>query len=151
MNKRERFNVLKRFGFKCVYCGRKPPEVELEVDHRVPRALGGGDGDNLVASCRDCNRGKWVTSDQDDDGIVIVCDPITGHVDHERSLKLSGLWASTPEEVRRALKFSFTAPLEIALLDVRDAEIELKKVQKNLHDARVRAFRAQSSKWFQRK
>jgi hypothetical protein len=54
-----RFDVFKRDGFSCAYCGRKPPEVTLEVDHIIPIAGGGTDNtENLVTACVDCNRGK---------------------------------------------------------------------------------------------
>jgi 5-methylcytosine-specific restriction endonuclease McrA len=55
-----RFDVFNRDGFRCVYCGRSASDgVTLEADHRIARANGGTDDlDNLVTSCRDCNRGK---------------------------------------------------------------------------------------------
>lgn len=54
-----RFDVFKRDDFTCVYCGRRPPDVTLEVDHLIPRAEEGTDDpENLVTSCWDCNRGK---------------------------------------------------------------------------------------------
>lgn len=54
-----RFKVFWRDGFTCQYCGRKPPEVVLEIDHIVPRSKGGTDNiENLVTACRDCNRSK---------------------------------------------------------------------------------------------
>lgn len=59
LNKAIRFEVFKRDHFTCQYCGRKSPDVILEVDHIVPVAEGGtNDIINLVTSCRDCNRGK---------------------------------------------------------------------------------------------
>jgi hypothetical protein len=59
MSKKTRFEVFKRDGFKCQYCGAQPPSVLLEVDHIVAVAAGGGnDIDNLVTSCEPCNRGK---------------------------------------------------------------------------------------------
>lgn len=59
ISKRTRFEVFKRDGFTCQYCGRTPPSVMLEVDHIHPRSLGGGnDMTNLVSACEDCNRGK---------------------------------------------------------------------------------------------
>lgn len=54
-----RFEVFKRDGFTCQYCGRKTPEVILEVDHIVPLKENGQDHiQNLVTSCFECNRGK---------------------------------------------------------------------------------------------
>ena len=46
---RLRFKVLMRDKFTCQYCGRKAPEVVLEVDHVFPQSKGGKDEmDNLV-------------------------------------------------------------------------------------------------------
>lgn len=54
-----RIRILERDHFTCVYCGRKPPEVALEVDHVLARVRGGSDdATNLVTACRECNNGK---------------------------------------------------------------------------------------------
>lgn len=59
LSKRLRFEIFKRDGFACQYCGAHPPAVILEVDHIVAVANGGDDDpDNLITSCFDCNRGK---------------------------------------------------------------------------------------------
>lgn len=59
LSKKIRFEVFKRDKFTCAYCGRKAPDVILEVDHIVPVAKGGDNNiTNLVTSCIDCNRGK---------------------------------------------------------------------------------------------
>jgi hypothetical protein len=60
LSKKLRFDVFKRDGFCCQYCGAHPSEtVVLEVDHVIPVAEGGkNDIDNLVTACFDCNRGK---------------------------------------------------------------------------------------------
>lgn len=59
LGKKKRFEVFKRDKFTCQYCGRKAPDVILEVDHIKPVAEGGNNGIlNLITSCRDCNRGK---------------------------------------------------------------------------------------------
>jgi len=59
ISKKLRFEVFKRDGFKCAYCGKSPPAVVLEVDHIDPRSLGGSnDINNLITACFDCNRGK---------------------------------------------------------------------------------------------
>lgn len=63
LSKRSRFDVFKRDGFCCQYCGKHPPEAVLEVDHIVPVAGGGtNDEGNLVTSCFECNRGKAANS-----------------------------------------------------------------------------------------
>lgn len=58
IGKKLRFEVFKRDGFTCQYCGATPPAL-LEVDHINPVAAGGDDDpDNLITACFDCNRGK---------------------------------------------------------------------------------------------
>lgn len=58
-SKKIRFEVFKRDGFICQYCGRTPPEVVLEVDHVIPKAHDGKDDiNNYLTACFDCNRGK---------------------------------------------------------------------------------------------
>lgn len=59
ITKKMRFRVFKRDGFTCQYCGRKPPEVVLEIDHMIPVSANGDNSfDNLLSACFDCNRGK---------------------------------------------------------------------------------------------
>jgi len=59
LSKKKRFEVFKRDGFQCVYCGKTPPMVILEVDHILPKSKKGTDDyENLITACFDCNRGK---------------------------------------------------------------------------------------------
>ena len=59
ISKKIRFEVFKRDGFQCAYCGKSPPEVTLECDHIEPKSKGGKDDiNNLLTACFDCNRGK---------------------------------------------------------------------------------------------
>lgn len=54
-----RVNVLARDKFTCQYCGERPHRSLLNLDHVVPRALGGKTTwENVVCSCVDCNRRK---------------------------------------------------------------------------------------------
>lgn len=54
-----RANVLTRDDFTCQYCGERRPKSDLNLDHVIPRALGGrSTWENVVASCVDCNRRK---------------------------------------------------------------------------------------------
>lgn len=51
--------VRERDGDRCTVCGRAPPEVKLQQDHRVPRLRGGGDDlDNWQPLCEECNNFK---------------------------------------------------------------------------------------------
>lgn len=59
ISKSLRFAVLRRDDFSCTYCGRRPPEVKLHIDHVIPWSKGGTtEMINLRAACEDCNLGK---------------------------------------------------------------------------------------------
>lgn len=63
VSKRLRYEILRRDGFRCRYCGATPEERELRVDHVIPEALGGPtEPSNLAASCDPCNNGKSSTT-----------------------------------------------------------------------------------------
>lgn len=56
---KKRFDIFKRDGFVCTYCGGHPPNVVLHIDHIVAVARGGhGGDDNLTTACDRCNLGK---------------------------------------------------------------------------------------------
>lgn len=59
ISKKIRFEVFKRDGFKCQYCGMSAPDVILHVDHIQPISKNGtNELFNLITSCIDCNLGK---------------------------------------------------------------------------------------------
>jgi hypothetical protein len=59
ISKRVRFEVFKRDGFVCQYCGATPPKVILHIDHIHPVVDGGSNHiDNLITACEPCNLGK---------------------------------------------------------------------------------------------
>lgn len=59
ISNRLRFDVFKRDLFTCQYCGKRAPEVVLNVDHIKPVADGGNNSImNLTTSCFACNSGK---------------------------------------------------------------------------------------------
>lgn len=63
ISKRLRYEILRRDGHKCRYCGAKAADTPLTIDHVVPSALGGSDEpSNLVAACGPCNAGKSSSS-----------------------------------------------------------------------------------------
>ena len=54
-----RANVFTRDKFTCQYCGERPSRSELNLDHVIPRSLGGRTSwENVVCSCVECNRRK---------------------------------------------------------------------------------------------
>lgn len=59
VSKRLRYEVLRRDGFRCRYCGATPEQAELRIDHVVPESLGGRtEPANLATACDPCNSGK---------------------------------------------------------------------------------------------
>lgn len=71
MSKKLRFEVFKRDGFKCMYCGAEAPKAVLHVDHVNPVAKGGGnDLLNLVTACDECNAGKSARLLSDDSALT---------------------------------------------------------------------------------
>lgn len=124
---KKRFAILMRDGFKCGYCGRSSPEVELQVDHKIAKSIGGGDNDdNLLTSCRECNAGKrTVIVDED---IVFILDA-DGSIDHEKSLKRNGLWNFIGPNARAI----FSRPIEVP------------------HSVQAYDFRARAHAWFSRR
>ena len=61
-----RFEVLKRAKFRCELCGISAKEKALEVDHIVPKNLGGEDSiNNYQALCYTCNSMKRDTDRTD--------------------------------------------------------------------------------------
>jgi len=56
ISSKTRWDVFRRDGFKCIYCGSCE---ELVIDHVDPFARGGIDSqDNFATACRRCNSGK---------------------------------------------------------------------------------------------
>jgi hypothetical protein len=59
ISKKVRFDIFKRDGFVCAYCGAHPPAAILQVDHIDPVSKGGTNAiDNLITACDKCNQGK---------------------------------------------------------------------------------------------
>ncbi len=66
-----RYEVLKSARFRCVLCGVSADERALEVDHILPRNLGGSDEQyNLQALCFSCNAMKRDRDDTDFRGMA---------------------------------------------------------------------------------
>jgi hypothetical protein len=56
----QEWQALKEFyGYACLCCGRREPEIALEPDHVLPVAMGGsGSIENIQPLCLSCNRKK---------------------------------------------------------------------------------------------
>ncbi len=54
-----RRNLYRRDRYTCQYCGARPGQQELSIDHIVPRSRGGtSTWQNCVLACMPCNRRK---------------------------------------------------------------------------------------------
>lgn len=95
-----RYEVLKRAKFRCELCGVSAEEKALEVDHILPRNLGGSDAEvNLQALCYSCNAMKRDRDDTDFRGIsklyehrqegCIFCELPTDRIVMENELALA--------------------------------------------------------------
>lgn len=59
IEKKIRFAVFERDGFRCTYCGQSASDTVLHIDHVKPVSKGGtNDIVNLVTACIACNLGK---------------------------------------------------------------------------------------------
>jgi len=53
-------DLKKRYNYTCPMCGKKEPEIKLEIDHIVPISKGGTNYiSNIQPLCRSCNARKW--------------------------------------------------------------------------------------------
>ena len=109
VSKRLRFEVLRRDGHHCRYCGKGVADAIITVDHVVPTALGGTDlPDNLVAACEDCNNGKTSTIP---DGPTIA-GAADDAVRWARAIKLAAAELEAQEEPKHEYRAAFKAAWE---------------------------------------
>ncbi len=68
--------------YKCAECGKLFPKDQIEVDHRIPKKLGGTDDlSNLQGLCIHCNRSKGVKVDGDDIAKTVLLSAMNGSLD----------------------------------------------------------------------
>lgn len=124
VSKRARYEVLRRDGYSCQYCGEAAPNVTLHIDHVVPKALGGSDNpDNLVTACRDCNVGKASTR-PDEDWVTQVSEKSEQHREQLAFEGLRYVTASTRVranyELYEAFHEAFSASWEAAGFSIHE-------------------------------
>lgn len=95
ISKKLRFEVFKRDGFTCQYCGKMSPDVVLEVDHIKPVASGGkNDMLNLVTACLSCNRGKGAIELNDETAVKKQQKQLTEANERRLQLQMMLEWKS---------------------------------------------------------
>lgn len=68
---KKRFEILKKWKFRCSYCWKNWKDVTLEIDHIIPKSKWWKDTlDNLCVCCRECNIGKWNNEIVDNDKTI---------------------------------------------------------------------------------
>lgn len=111
-----RFEVFKRDLFTCRYCGRRAPDVILEVDHVHPRSQGGDDELlNLVTSCWDCNRGKGDKTLRDSTKVDLQRDDLELEALKLEQQKMLAAWSMALREEREQLVDGLIGLLGIGL------------------------------------
>lgn len=106
VTKRLRFEILRRDGHTCRYCGAKAPDAPLRVDHVIPEALGGTDDpSNLVTACEPCNSGKSSIAPDS----PIVADVAADALRWARAMQLAADERATQRSAARELYDAFNS------------------------------------------
>ena len=131
LSKKIRFEVFKRDKFTCQYCGRKSPDVILEVDHIKPVSKGGtNDIMNLVTACKDCNRGKTNIELSDDSVIKKQEKIIQDRAEKKEQLEMYIEWRDSLKEIEeQKIDIVCEKLKELAYIRVRESgRNKLKKI-----------------------
>lgn len=123
LSKKIRFEVFKRDKFTCQYCGRKAPDVILEVDHIKPISKGGtNDLMNLVTACKDCNRGKTNIELSDDSVVKKQEKIIQDRAEKKEQLEMYIEWRDSLKEIEeQKIDIVCNKLKELAYINVRES------------------------------
>lgn len=100
ISKKTRFEVFKRDGFKCQYCGACAPDVLLEVDHIQPVSKDGEhDIMNFVTACKPCNLGKSDRTLSDDTAIKKQQSQLAELQERREQLEMMLQWRSGLKDI----------------------------------------------------
>jgi len=101
LTKKLRFEVFKRDGFRCQYCGGAAPEVLLVVDHVHPVAEGGkNDILNLITACQPCNAGKGKRTLSDQSVLEKQLDQLTELNERREQLEMMIKWKAGLSDIK---------------------------------------------------
>lgn len=101
LTKKLRFEVFKRDGFRCQYCGGAAPEVLLVVDHVHPVAEGGkNDILNLITACQPCNAGKGKRTLSDQSVLEKQLDQLTVLNERREQLEMMIKWKAGLSDIK---------------------------------------------------
>jgi hypothetical protein len=115
ISKKLRFEVFKRDGFTCQYCGQKAPAVVLNCDHIRPVAAGGTtDILNLITACFGCNAGKGARELSDATAITKQLDQLGELNDRREQIEMMLAWRDELQNLS-----SDTVELIVARIDQR--------------------------------
>jgi len=92
IGKKLRFEVFKRDGFRCRYCGTTPDRSVMHVDHVLAVANGGtNEISNLVTACSGCNLGKGANlltaAEPPQTAMQEQLEQIQAYVQHQRGMR----------------------------------------------------------------
>lgn len=142
IGKKLRFEVFKRDGFACQYCGKAAPDVILHVDHIEPVAKGGGnDLLNLITSCADCNGGKGATRLDDNATLLKQRQQLAELSERREQLRMMVEWRKGLKEVDElaleAVNEHFEATFEGWCIRSDDAFAHVRKLIRSFGVAEV--------------
>lgn len=99
IGKKIRFEVFKRDKFTCQYCGKKAPDVILNVDHIHP-VVDGGDNSiiNLITSCFGCNSGKGARKIPDQSILALQREELEKQQERLEQIEMMAKWRAFLKE-----------------------------------------------------
>ena len=87
--------------YRCCRCGGMFTKDQIDVDHRIPKKLGGTDDmSNLQAMCKHCNRSKQDNITGGDIANTLVRSAISGNLGNT-------LKSAAKQNIKNALGFKY--------------------------------------------
>lgn len=116
ISKKTRFEVFKRDGFKCQYCGATAPETILVVDHIEPVSKQGAhDMMNFITACQPCNAGKSDRQLSDDTSLQKQKAQLAELNERREQLEMMLKWRDGMQDIAQASADAATKRWETAV------------------------------------